>query len=192
MATIMEQLENDHRNVAMMMKVLEKQLDLMHEMDNADFELMHGVMHYMTHYPDRVHHPMEDLMFERMDTDDPAVREAIEGLRREHVGLLEKGRAFRDTLRGVVDGALVERDKLEAQGRDYVAFMRHHMRREDTEVFPAAAGSLDETDWEAVAAAFAEQQDPLFGPIVADHYRALLDYIRENAPRSAEVGGGEG
>ncbi len=184
MATIMEQLETDHRNVAMMMNVLEAQLDVMHEMDNADFELMHGVMHYMTHYPDRVHHPMEDLMFDRIKTDDPEVIASIEGLRREHVGLLEKGKAFRDTLRGVVDGAMVERDALEAQGRDYVEFMRHHMTRENEQVFPAATRSLSDEDWAAVASAFESQVDPVFGPIVAEHYRTLLEYIRENANRS--------
>jgi len=181
MTTIMEQLEIDHRNVALMMKLLEAELDVVHDMDNADFELMHDVMRYMTHYPDRVHHPMEDLLFDRMRSEDPAVREATEALRREHVGLLEKGQAFLEMLRRVVDGAMVERTELEERGRDYVAFMRHHMTREDEQVFPHAARTLSEDDWAAIASAFAEMSDPVFGPIVDEEFRSLLEHIRQRA-----------
>ena len=45
---------------------LEKQMDVVRDEENADFELMHDIMLYMTHYPDRTHHPMEDLVFQKL------------------------------------------------------------------------------------------------------------------------------
>lgn len=180
MSEILEQLSNDHRNVALMMKLLDQQLDKVHDMENADFELMHDVMLYMTHYPDRHHHPMEEHMFDRMGDAEAPVAEAITALRREHTALLEKGAAFRDELRLVVDGSMVEREAIEAMGRDYVAFMRHHMTREDEDVFPAAERMLGDDDWAAVRAALDNLEDPVFGPIVDEQYHTLLDHIRQH------------
>ena len=80
MSEIMRQLRDDHRNVALMMDLLERQLDAVHRMERADFDLMHDVMRYMTRYPDQVHHPKEDLMFERMGADEPGLARAIEDI----------------------------------------------------------------------------------------------------------------
>ena len=66
MPAIMEQLKADHGNISHLLASLEEQMAVVHAEENADFELMHDIMVYMTHYPDHTHHPMEDLMFQRL------------------------------------------------------------------------------------------------------------------------------
>ena len=84
-------------------------------------------------------------------------------------------------LRHVVDGALVERVVLENTGRDYIAFLRSHMEIEDRDAFPRAEKALSEEDWEDVASNIEARADPVFGPIIADEFRSLYDYIQRES-----------
>ena len=180
MSTIMEQLRNDHANVATLLEILEMQIDAVEKEREADFELMHDVMLYMTRYPDWHHHPMEDLVFERMRERDVESEEVVERLLREHVALKEKGASLLDLLARVVDGALVERDELSARGRDYALFLRSHMELEDREAFPRAEQALRPEDWTAVETGMEARDDPVFGPVLQEEFRSLYDYIERN------------
>ena len=181
MSAIMEQLKADHGNISRLLATLDEQMDVVHDEENADFELMHDIMVYMTHYPDRTHHPMEDLVFRKLASQDDSAEGVVTQLEREHVGLAEKGQRFSAMLRHVVDGAMVERDVLEETGRDYVAFLRSHMEVEDSDAFPRAERALSASDWEDVASSIEARTDPVFGPIVADEFRSLFEYIQRES-----------
>ena len=49
MSTIMEQLKTDHGNISHLLDTLDAQMAIVHEEGNADFELMHDIMVYMSH-----------------------------------------------------------------------------------------------------------------------------------------------
>jgi hemerythrin-like domain-containing protein len=181
MPAIMEQLKADHSNISRLMATLDAQIVVVHDEGNADFELMHDIMVYMTHYPDHTHHPMEDLVFDKLTSHDASANGVVTQLKREHTALAEKGQRFTEMLQRVVDGAMVERDALENTGRDYIAFLRSHMEVEDSDAFPRAEQALSEEDWEAVASNIQARTDPVFGPIVADEFRSLYDYIQRES-----------
>lgn len=181
MSGIMQQLKTDHRNIGRLLITLEQQMDVVHEERSADFDLMLDIMIYMTQYPDHTHHPMEDLMFEKLIAQDDSAGEIVARLEREHEGLADKGGRFLEMLRHVVDGALVERDALEEAGRDYIAFLRSHMEIEDSEAFPRAERALSEQDWADVESGMDARTDPVFGPVVADQFRSLYDYIQRES-----------
>lgn len=179
MSGIIDQLRQDHVNFSRLLDLLYSQLDLIHEGQTADFELMQDMMGYMTHYPDRFHHPLEDLVFAKLREHSAVADSALQILEKEHKGLADKGEQFLNSLKSVVDGALTRRDTLEAQGRDYVAFLRFHMDREEGEVFPLAEKLLSQADWTHIGSEMALQEDPLFGSVVAEDYRALYRYISQ-------------
>jgi hemerythrin-like domain-containing protein len=181
MPGIMEQLKTDHSNISRLLGTLEKQMNIVHDEENADFDLMHDIMVYMTHYPDHTHHPMEDLVFQKLVAHDSDAGDIVARLEREHVGLAEKGQRFLEMLRHVVDGALVERVVLEGAGRDYIAFLRSHMEIEDSEAFPRAERALSSKDWKDVASGMEARADPVFGPVIADEFRSLYDYIQRES-----------
>ena len=185
MPSVMHDLHQDHRNIHELLRLLTRELDAVDNVSGGDFELMRDIMVYMTRYPDHTHHPKEDLMFERMRERGIAsdTERTIEKLLREHAALADKGNVFRDMLIGVVDGALVERDTLVATGRDYADFLSYHARLEDETVFVEAIEVLDDTDWSAIARAFEERADPIFGPVVQEEFRILYEYITDNATR---------
>ena len=181
MPAIMEQLKADHGNLSRLMATLDAQMVVIHDEGNADFELMHDIMVYMTHYPDHTHHPMEDLVFAKLTNHDDSADDMVAQLKREHQALAEKGQRFTEMLQRVVDGAMVERNALEDTGRDYIAFLRSHMEVEDNDAFPRAEKALSERDWEDVASNIKAHTDPIFGPIVADEFRSLYDYIQRES-----------
>jgi hemerythrin-like domain-containing protein len=65
-ARILEELRQDLRNMALLLDLLERECDHIREGSSTDFELIHDIMHYMTTYPDTVHHPKEDLLYEEL------------------------------------------------------------------------------------------------------------------------------
>ena len=62
-ANVLTELRQDHRNMGLMLNLLEQESNRLFDGDDTDFELLHDVMHYMTVYPDTVHHPKEDRIY---------------------------------------------------------------------------------------------------------------------------------
>ena len=66
MPDTLDQWHTEHVNFAKLLNLLEAELDLFHEGDSPNYELMLDIMFYMTHYPDVLHHPREDLAFAKI------------------------------------------------------------------------------------------------------------------------------
>ena len=72
---------------------------------------------------------------------------------------------------------MVSREAVEAQGVDYISLLRKHMSKEESRVFPRAHQVLVDDDWQEIRAVLKEQEDPVFGKIVAEEYHTLYDAI---------------
>jgi hemerythrin-like domain-containing protein len=168
----------EHVNFARLLDLLERQLASFHEGASPDYELMLEIMYYMTHYPDVVHHPKEDLVFARIRERDPSARATIDRLMDEHATLKRDGQELVQELDGVLDGSIASRGRIEAAGRAYLATFRAHMGTEESEILPLAARLLRPADWTAIDAAIGQFQDPLFGPRTEQRYTALSRHIQ--------------
>ena len=111
---------------------------------------MLDVMHYMTRYPDVLHHPKEDLIFARIKERAGRPVPTIDELAQQHASLRESGRELARDLEDVVNGSISSREHVEAVARAYVTRLRNHMRVEETEILPLAARLLRADDWDAV------------------------------------------
>ena len=100
---------------------------------------------------------------------------------REHAGLARKGEALHLGLLRLEDRARSERPALVAMGRDYVEFLRYHVRLEERTVFVEAESLLGDADWTEIEQAFEERTDPVFGPRVDSEFRALYQHIKNTA-----------
>lgn len=178
MSKVIPALRTDHSNFVHLLDLLEGQLDESMQVEGqADYALMQDIMLYMTRYPDLYHHPKEDLVFTRLVARDASARSIVDELMNQHKTLAEKGTRLFETLRNVVDGEMVRRDTLDAQGRDYLSSMRSHIDTEESQVFRMAERLLPETDWADVDNAMEHMEDPLFGKIVGKEYRDLYEFV---------------
>jgi len=171
----------DHVNFAKLLNLLEDQLERFHAGDSPEYELMLDVMHYMTHYPDVLHHPKEDLVFAKIKERARSARPTIDELTEQHARLRESGRELVHDLDAIVNGSITSRELIEAAARAYVMNFRNHMRVEETEILPLAATVLRGKDWKAVEAAIRHIQDPLFGAKTEERYVALRQHIATQA-----------
>ena len=167
----------EHVNFATLLDLLEVQLDRFHRGEAPDYELMLDVMFYMTHYPDVLHHPKEDLAFARIVEREAPARKIVEELTRQHSILKRDGNALVIALDDIVNGSITSREHVEAPGRAYIDAFRRHMRTEDAEILPLAAKVLDRGDWVAIEDAIRHFEDPVFGRVADERYTALRRHI---------------
>lgn len=178
MASIMDQLHQDHRNLARVLTVIEQQLLTLRHAGEADFALLNDALDYVEHYPDLVHHPREDLLFERYLANPAApARHAVERLSAEHRELKAMTEALRSALEAVLQDTPLEREPLVAQLETYVERQRRHIDTEEAEIFPLLLRELREEDWQAAEEVLAGRSDPLFGGGRDRPYEALYQRL---------------
>ena len=64
--TLMKELREDHRNMAIILDLLDDVVREAAAGQDPDFELFDEIMRYMTVYPDAVHHPKENIVYEQL------------------------------------------------------------------------------------------------------------------------------
>ena len=174
----------EHKHFARLLDLLERQVVAFHADDGPNYELMLDVVSYLRYFPDRFHHPREDVAFARLVQRDPALKPPIDRLLQEHRVIAAAGTELLAYLQQVVDDVVVERAKIEAAAATYLVYYRCHLALEDRDIVPRAEALLTRQDWEAVVAAIPAGADPLFGENFEPRYRELRRQIALAAPDS--------
>ena len=175
---------SDHHNFARLLDLVERQVDAFHAGKRLDYELMRMIVDYLRHYPDRFHHPLEDVAFSRLGQREPSLQLAIARRMQEHTVIAVAGEELLKCLDQVIVGAVIERATLEAAVATYLVYYRHHIAAEEQQVIPRAEELLTSADWAAVAAV-ATGPDPLFGSDFDTRYQELrreIDGFAKEAP----------
>ncbi len=146
MTNHIDKLQEEHAQFAKLLDLLEAQIGLFHHGEQPDYDLMLEIFYYMTHYPDRFHHPKEDLAFARLAERDPDIRGKVEELARLHRVIARSGSRFLKKLDVALAGAMLSRESVEIPAFEYITLYRNHMK-------------LD------------ADEDSLFGRTVEDRYR---------------------
>lgn len=181
MPPLMTRLGQDHARLARLLDLFEELLDRFHEGAEPDYELMCEMLEYMDSYSDIVHHPTEDLVFQRVLDKGSERHEVFGVLMRQHGVLGQLSKRFRQSLDGILHEEVLLREDVEAQGRELINTLRSHMRLEDEEAFPIALERLSADDWAEVEAIAPTVEDPLFGDPDPLRYRALYAQLLAQA-----------
>jgi hemerythrin-like domain-containing protein len=200
MSSCIEQLQNDHRSMVVLLEILEGKLAELRSTGDTNELLVFEIMHYIANYTDLYHHPREDLIFKRLlaADPDPILASRINDLLQEHEVLAVTRDEFLGALSDCLDSKLpqwivrllggAERSKgemrvLDEYAEKYLAQLRAHMRSEEREVFPAALEALGAEDWDVITAEWGKEEDPLLGHSVQRQYedlkRAIIDATRD-------------
>jgi hemerythrin-like domain-containing protein len=142
----------DHVRFVRLLDMLEKEVALFHSGEQPNYELMRDIVLWLRHYADGVHHPREDLAFERMVQRDPDLRIPVNRLLQEHRIIAYAGESLLERLENAANGGFAPRAELEAAAATFLAYYRSHMTTEEGMILPRAAELLQEADWAAVAA----------------------------------------
>lgn len=173
MADPLAEWHDEHVRFGQLLDVLEAQLARFRAGEDPDYDLLREVMHYLSHFADRVHHPRENTAFTLLAEREPAMRLPVNRLLQEHRVIAAVGDELRRRLDEIAVDAVLERGLVEAIAATYLLYYRHHLATEETEILPRAAQLLTPQDWAAVAAAVPAGPDPLFGPDFDARYENL-------------------
>ncbi|MGD9741079.1 MAG: hemerythrin domain-containing protein [Dongiaceae bacterium] len=170
---IIDQLQLDHRNMRLLLEIIEEQVDLYGAGTTPDFELMEQIIDYTLHYPNLIHHPREDLLFRRLLADDPDSARFIGDLVEDHVELAALTQRFAAALHNVARDVELPREWFETLVRNYIAMTRRHMEAEERSLFPRLLATLQDSDWASLDHLVTTDASPLFGSEVEKHYLRL-------------------
>ena len=183
-------LRDEHRSISSLLHGLkELARTALDPSVRPDFSVFRAMIHYIDMFPERLHHPKEDVhLFPRLLKRAPAAATPVVGeLRAEHV----TGAALvRDLERKLValemnwpQGA----DQFAEAISEYADFHWDHMRKEEQVLLPLAEAVLTDDDWKAIGHAFAGNEDPV-ADLREKDFERLFSRIVAMAPAPVGLG----
>lgn len=158
---IIEELHAEHRTMARLLNLLDRNVSRFEQSGNPDYALMQQIVGYFLDFPDRYHHPKEDLLAKLVLERAPARADPLRGLAGKHEELGILTRRFAQLLERVLEEAELSREEVVRAAREFIASQRYHMEVENRDFLPLAqevlrAGDLQRLDNELFA-----KEDPL-------------------------------
>ena len=177
MAQVIDQLGRDHHNFRILLDIVEEEMIAYQEGQVPDFDLLEEIAEYALLYLDLVHHPTEDLIFERLVMRDPCAKADIGKLVEEHKRLAELARKFAAAIGNAAHDVELPREWLVSLVSEFLLANRSHMHAEEKNFLPRALAVLTEQDWASIDEKLLRINDPVFGEKVADLFLPLHERI---------------
>jgi hemerythrin-like domain-containing protein len=179
-APILAELRQDHRNMAKLLTLLEEQTEDIFDEGDGELPLMIDIMHYMTVYPDTVHHPKEDQLYAELRAARPDLSQGMARVTEEHHAIGERGLKLCQKLEMAESGNAVRRKEIVADALRYIESLRAHMNWEESDLFRRLDKMLADGHGVLETATFVNRHDPLFGAAVEERFRALHKAVDSN------------
>jgi hemerythrin-like domain-containing protein len=176
---VMEILRQEHRNIEKLLFVLERELGVFARGDRPDYEVVHAVIAYFQVYPEEYHHPLEDLVFDKLKMRDPAAAANIGDLAGDHRRGAERLRRVAHAVESVLADRELLRQTVNDIIFDFIEQERRHMAMEERQFFPAAVKALQPQDWAEITSRSTDQRDPLFSEVVEERFEIVRRHILE-------------
>ena len=177
---LMSGLRGDHRNMVMLLNLLDAEIDRLAASKEPDYDLVRDIMLYVTEYPDVVHHPKEDIVYRHLKLLRPEIHAELERVETDHQYIEKYGLKLRNSVEALSIGGTLDREDLIEKFHHYIEQLREHMYWEETELFSLADELRHFGDWSEVVPKNNEITDPLFGSRVERKYGRLLARIQQS------------
>ena len=156
-----------------------------------NFPLLRAILDYIVSYPDRWHHPKEDkYLFAAVRRNTREADGLIGRLEREHALGYPMVEDLKKQLIAFQGGDAAARDAFFDTADRYAELEWEHLRTEEDVFLPIAERVLSDAEWAEIAAAFRENDNPLFGIKPKEEAETLYQRILNLAP--SPIGFGHG
>ncbi len=173
MSFVLDRLRRDHIDLSKLLRLLERQAEDLARDGRADLLLVGDALRYLSHYPDLVHHPKEDLIYQQLRVAAPDVADMVAGIVNDHTTIADDTRLLVQQFQEAVDAGCDDPAALAADLGKFVANYWRHMEIEERVLFWRAEAVLEDTDWQAIDDAANSIVDPLFDGAVESQYESL-------------------
>ncbi len=184
-SAIIAELRDDHKNMALMLDLLERESNKIYDGDEPDYELLHDIMHYMTVYPDAVHHPKEDRLYAELKAFRQDLSTGFERITMDHRHIAELSVKLRNDIESINSGNPVLRKAVVADALRYVNTLRGHMQWEELDLFRRVDEMIRSGHDQLDTTEFTHRPDPVFGPDAEAQFGRLVKSVRAQAVSTA-------
>lgn len=182
-------IKNEHRNLGAVLFSMEKLVEEIEDGKQPQFKVFHGLLTYMDRFLNEYHHPKEDrYLFPALRIRSPEITTVLDERAQEHhdgehwlaqvLKALSAYEALGDS----------ELPGFSATLRRYIEFERNHAINEEKFILPLARDKLQPEDWERIDAAFADNEDPLFGDARRVGFEELYSILAAMVPAPHGLG----
>ncbi len=154
-----------------------------------DFDLLELILDYLGNYLNRYHHPKETShLFPALRRQRPDLAPVLDQLEWQHEKVEPTLAKLRSQLNLCRNKGSAHLSALRDAVERYAMFEMAHIGLEEREIMPAATQNLSESDWRDINAAFADNDDPLFGRNQKKMFRRLYGEIVARSPAPHGLG----
>ena len=168
----------EHEHISQVLNVLELQLDLIENNEQADYKLVELAIDYFLTFPDTCHHPKEGLIFARIMAHSPDNLGIMGNLIDEHKELSQLTHEVRHDLnsKSVLSEETIN---IASVLGAFVNTYRHHIETENKIFFPYVLKSLSQEEFDLIDFDLFDQEDPLYDTETEGLFARLHDEIIE-------------
>ncbi|HEX4858238.1 MAG TPA: hemerythrin domain-containing protein [Usitatibacteraceae bacterium] len=185
-AIVMLQIEHVH--IGRVLNLLEQQLSAGRPSPRANSRLLQGCLEYLSTFPDRCHHPKEELILARLLERNPDLAGRTANLGSDHQLLTLATRTLRRQVEDLQGGAPID-EALAGELREFATRYRNHMYMEEQHFFPLAMKTLSHDELKQIDFSLFDMPDTLFDHGVERRFSMLHGAIlRWGAEEQATAG----
>lgn len=172
-------LKEEHQNINKLLCLLEQELTVFDQGERPEYELLLAVISYFQEYPDRCHHPKEDVILALLQERDASLATSVKDIEAEHQGEASRLRRFALVVERIQVDYEVLRETFHDSVREFIDYQRRHIEKEERVLFPAALRALTSEDWASITARKCDKKDPLFNSAVEEEFQQLRGRLLE-------------
>ncbi len=179
MHKIQRQLYTDHYHLQRLLSCLSYEIGC-YDYDSkrsADLDIILSALDYIQTYPDKWHHPTEDIIFDRLLEKDVQESDLIEQLKDEHQQIMQETKKICELFNSVAEDCIVSAEELLTGARHFITLQRQHLEKENEFIYPLMDTVFSEKEWNEIEKEIKLQSDPLFNNPSKKEYDHLYRYI---------------
>jgi len=179
MHKIQRQLHTDHFHLQRLLNCFSHEIDC-YDFDSKcepNLDVILSSLDYVHIYPDKWHHPAEDVIFEKLIQKSVKESELIKELQNEHQQIIYETNKVLELFNNVAEDCIVPANELLTAARHFITLQKHHLEKENEHVYPLMDTSFSDKDWREIEKEVTLQSDPLFDNRSKKEYDHLYRYI---------------
>lgn len=175
---MLDKLLIEHDHMRKTLNLLEMQFLGLCRDRMPDFSMMRSIIVYIQEYPEKVHHPLEDMIYSILVEREEKVK-LLHNLLTDHTDMEVITRKLRESLESYIKGSF-SKEELKHQLSTFLIKQRQHIYIEEVEIYPLARRILTKADWQKIKSVIPHIEDPVFAERIQKDYELLYREIEDN------------
>lgn len=183
-SVIMQRLHHEHVNLARLLRYFQAEVAKLGTDERPPITMIQDMLDYISQYPERWHHPLEDMVFEHLLTKNPEGQQKLRQVMAEHESLERLTAQLKVEFDALAMDRAVPMDRLKSDAEKFLTLQLEHLNLEEAEIYPMAEKYLGDGDWKELEQRLQTSDDPIFDVSKAEFehvLQAIIDYEQEQA-----------